>query len=204
MNQIFVVNPKGGCGKTTIATHLAGYYANSGASIMLIDHDTQKSCSDWFNSRPQKKSQIELIIPTSHQSITSHNVDYVIHDLPATWTLANVSEIIHSQSKVLIPILPSPTDIKAALRFLISVNRSGVLEKKIKIGLLANRARVNTRYYQIQQEFLLRIGLPLVGTLRDTQNYMRAMGQGLTIFDLPPSLTKKDLHQWATIIDWLK
>jgi len=204
MNQIFITNPKGGCGKTTIATQLAGYYAKSDHKVLLVDHDAQKSSSDWHSGRPKRCNPIQLKTSSKITPVDSLDVDYVIHDMPAAWTLEHVEEILHSDDKVLIPILSSPTDIKAVLRFIIGLNRTGILETDIQIGLIANRVKTNTRYAKVQRAFLDRLELPIVGTLRDTQNYIRAMDRGVTIFDLPPSMVKQDLSQWQSIVDWLE
>ncbi|WP_185231771.1 ParA family protein [Teredinibacter franksiae] len=203
MNQIFIANPKGGCGKTTIAAQLAGYFANQGKSVLLVDHDTQRSSSDWLGSRPDKYSHIELVALAVDQPVVGSRAEMVVHDMPAAWDLDHVADIIHEGDCVLIPILSSPTDIKACLRFIMGLYRSGVMESSIKIGIVANRAKTKTRYFQVLLEFLNRVELPLISSLRDTQNYVRAMDKGLTIFDLPPGMVSIDTAQWQPIIDWL-
>lgn len=115
----------------------------------------------------------------------------------------HVVDIIHAGDKVLVPVLSSPTDIKACLRFLMELYRSGIFEAGIRMGMVANRSREHTRYYKILIEFLERLESPLVANLRDTQNYVRAMDRGLTIFDLPESRVAADLAQWQPIFDWL-
>ena len=205
MKQIFVANPKGGCGKTTIATQLAAYYANAGQRVLLIDHDAQKSSSDWQAGRPRSCSHIEVSVAKVDGNVDFGAADFVVHDMPAAWSLEHVADTIHSGDCVLVPVLPSPTDIKACLRFLMALHRSGLLEQgSIQLGLIANRSRAHTRYFRVLMAFLERIGLPLVGSLRDTQNYVRAMDEGLTIFDLPPSRVNQDLEQWQPIIGWLE
>ncbi len=203
MNQIFVTNPKGGCGKTTIATHLASHYSNNGAKVLLVDHDAQKSSSDWYDCRPKKYLSMKLIASSVNTPVSTKGADVVIHDMPAAWTLEHVEEILHSDDKILIPVLSSPTDIKAALRFIMALNRSGILEQGIKVGLVANKVKSNTSYHQIQQSFLERMDFPVVGSLRDTQNYIKTMDKGLTVFDFPISKVKNDLSQWQPILNWL-
>ncbi|TVZ39938.1 chromosome partitioning protein [Alteromonadaceae bacterium 2753L.S.0a.02] len=204
MNQIFVANPKGGCGKTTISTQIAGYCANQGNRVLLVDHDAQRSSSDWLASRPARFPAIELMATGVDTPIPDNQADVVVHDMPAAWSLDHVADIIHSGDKVLIPVLSSPTDIKACLRFVMGLYRSGIFEADISIGMIANRSREHTRYFKVLMEFMERIELPLVATLRDTQNYVRAMDRGLTIFDLPESRVAADRSQWQAIVKWLQ
>lgn len=203
MEQIFIANPKGGCGKTTIATQLAGYYSGLGHSVLLVDHDAQKSSSDWLAARPKERADISLIATSVDTPVDTNGSEYVIHDMPAAWSLNHVSDILHACDKVLIPVLSSPTDIKASLRYIMGLNRSGVMELGIEVGLVANRVRSNTNYVKVLNEFLERLNLPMLSSLRDTQNYVQAMDKGETIFDLAPSKVKKDIEQWQPILDWL-
>ena len=204
--QIFVVNSKGGSGKTTIATQLASHYAQTRHQITLVDRDVQKSASDWFQNRPKSLPNIQLIKDLNFIPINSHNNGVVIHDMPAGFVPTLECPIFanHEINKILIPIMPSPTDIKAGLRLIMAIYRSGLLEKKIKVGFVANRTRSNVRYHQTLMDFLHRVDIPLVGTLRDSQNYIRSMEHSVSIFDLPSHSVKQDLEQWQPIIDWLE
>jgi chromosome partitioning protein len=83
------------------------------------------------------------------------------------------------------------------------LHRSGILEKGLNLGLIANRARTNTSYYKVLENFLSRLDLPIVTVLRDTQNYVKAMNAGLSIFDLPAYRMRSDLLQWQPVIHWL-
>ncbi len=204
MDQVFIANPKGGCGKTTISTQLAGYYANNKKNVLLIDHDAQKSSSDWLASRPKNCASIRSVAIGVGEDVDLNGLDVAVHDMPAAWTLEHIEDIILPGDKVLIPVLSSPNDIKACLRFVMGLNRSGILESGIQVGLIANRVRPNTRYAKVLEEFLDRLDMPLVTKLRDTQNYIKVMDWGMSIFDLPASRVKLDLEQWRPILRWLK
>ena len=58
MRHIVVMNAKGGCGKSTLATNIASYFANEGASVALADYDPQRSSLDWLDRRPADKAAI--------------------------------------------------------------------------------------------------------------------------------------------------
>lgn len=210
MPNILVMNPKGGCGKTTIATSLACHYANLNANqkvhTILIDRDPQKSAADWHASRPKNCSAIQLVTLNTNEHFQPDNIDaVVIQDMPAGWLPDIRSPLLHHNQpcQLLIPILPSPVDIKAGLRFLMQLYRSGILEQQIHAGMIANRTRSHLRFHQTLMDFLQRVQIPLIGALRDSQNYIRALENGISIFDLPARNVQRDLEQWQEIINWL-
>ena len=203
MRQIFLANPKGGCGKTMLSVNLAAYYASQGYSVGLCDHDPQRSSLDWSAIRPKALSKIESIEYFTHQMMPNR-FDIMIHDAPAGRGASELGEMIDGHH-LLIPVLPSSTDIRACLRHLMGLHRDGVLERNPgKVGLIANRVNVKTNYFKVLMTFLNEVNLPVVGYLRDTQNYVRSSNAGLSIFDLPPSHTRQDRHQWEPILDWLQ
>lgn len=204
MNQIFVANPKGGCGKTTIATHFASYFAMRGLRVLLVDHDAQKSSNDWMTARSDTQPAIEVKVLAADVAVEPQQARLVIHDMPAAWTLDKVIDILHPGDRVVIPVLASPTDIKACLRFVMGLYRFGVLEHGISVGLVANRVRKNTRMYRVLERFLEDLELPLITCLRDSQNYVRATSQGQSIFELPLSRVATDIRQWQPLLDWVE
>lgn len=203
VDQVFVINPKGGCGKTTLSTQLAGYYACRGKRVLLADHDAQKSSSDWLASRPESACTIRCVALKPENALNVDDTDVVIHDMPAAWTLKNIHSIVRPGDRLLIPVLASPTDIKACLRFIMSLNREGIMDSQAAVGLVANKVRTNTRYFAVLNTFLQKVGLPIVGQLRDSQNYVRLMDRGLSVFDLPSKRLQRDIDEWVLILDWL-
>ncbi len=203
MPQIFIANPKGGCGKTTLATQLAGYFADKKANVLLLDHDAQRSSHDWLQNRPAACSPIALEIFGDSNSQPDAD-QLLIHDMPAACGIDDFMSQINPGDYLIIPVLPSPTDIKACLRFVMALYRFGFLQKELSIGLVANRVKLRTVYFKTLESFLQRLQLPLIATLRDSQNYIRVMDAGLTIFDLPPSRSKTDRDQWQALLDWLE
>lgn len=203
MDQVFVINPKGGCGKTTISTQLAGFYASLGKDVLLADHDAQRSSSDWLSSRPYECSPIRSVALTPEADFDPNGADVVVHDMPAAWSFKHVDQVIKPGDRLLIPVLASPTDIKACLRFIMGLNREGVMDADVSVGLVANKVKTNTTYFSVLNEFLSKVDLPMVGQLRDTQNYIRLMDRGLCLHDLPGSRVKRDLEEWFLIHEWL-
>ncbi|MDA7855760.1 ParA family protein [Pseudomonadales bacterium] len=201
MKHVVVLNPKGGCGKTTIATHLAVYASTLGLRVALADHDEQASSHDWLKSRPRRCAEIAAIAAYDGAAIEG-DFEVVIHDMPATAIFDHAS-IAEASSKIIIPIMPSPIDLKAAMRLWMKLSNSGWLDDpNIEIGVVANRIKNNSKYVQTLNAFIEKIGLPHITTLRDTQNYIRSLDAGLTLFDMPPNRVADDLIQWQPLMEW--
>lgn len=203
MMDVFIANPKGGCGKSTIAISLASYFASQGDSVCLVDYDPQRSTLDWLKARPKACASI---LPSSPGfPLPDQPLDWVVHDLPAGFDIPKLEALLPQGARVLVPILPSPTDIKAGVRFLMGLSRADWMAPRgIKVGLIANRVRTNTRYYRVLLAFLQQVNRPLLCTIRDTQNYVRTMETGTSIFDLPTSKVMRDIEDWAPLVEWLK
>lgn len=201
MKHIVLLNPKGGCGKTTIATHLAVYASTMGLRVALADHDKQQSSLDWLKVRPRSCADISAIAAFEGDSLEGE-FDVMIHDMPGA-AISSQMSIAGVCDKLLIPIMPSPIDIKAALRLWITLSNIGWLDNKdMQIGVIANRVKANTKYLKTFNSFLERMNIPQVAMLRDTQNYIRSLDAGLSLFDLPPNRVAKDLAQWQPIMEW--
>ena len=202
VKRIFLCNPKGGCGKTMIATQLAGYFASIGLTVAIADHDRQRSSLDWLRQRPGNCPEIRGVAAYRKESVPQ-DVDVVVHDLPASLEYSDLEAIVSGEGTLIVPLLPSPTDLMAGVRFLMLLNADDWSDKGLRIGIVANRVRQITRYHKVLLGFVEKINRPLIGTLRDTQNYIRSSEAGVSLFDLPAGRFRKDLAQWQPIIDWI-
>lgn len=201
MKHIVLLNPKGGCGKTTIATHIAVYASTMGHRVALVDHDQQQSSHDWIKSRPKRCADIG-VIAAYDGDVLEGEYDVLVHDMPGT-SVEDQLSVASVCDKLIIPITPSPIDIKAALRLWVTLSNIGWLDNKnMDIGMIANRVKSNTKYLSTFDSFIKRTNIPRITTLRDTQNYIRSLDAGLTLFDLPPNQVAKDLVQWQPIMEW--
>ena len=200
MRTILVVNPKGGCGKTTIATNLSGYYASKGVETTLVDLDQQKSSFQWAKSR--KSSQPEILVSTDVEG--DHKGKRVIFDCPAQIHLGLTTDLINKSDVIIMPINPSIIDHRAAFKFIFDVRgmiRANVC-KQIKIGMVANRANPAFNSYQELEKFANLMQTPIVTSLRNSQNYVTAADRGLSIFELPPHKAQVDREQWKALSYW--
>jgi chromosome partitioning protein len=205
MRSIMVLNAKGGSGKSTVATNLASYYASIGQKVMLVDYDPQHSSLDWLKERPTGRQSITAVDGSAGSFRTPRNIDFVIYDTPAAVRGKELTAMLRKAESIIVPVLPSPIDMRAATDFIQQVLDNGrVSRKEVRLALVANRCRENTNVYHQLETFLSKIKkVPFISVLRETQNYNRAAERGLGIFELPPYQITRDLEQWDPIIKWL-
>jgi chromosome partitioning protein len=206
MRNIMVLNAKGGSGKTTLATNLASYLAVEGHKVALVDLDPQGSASAWLAVRSAARPHIQgLHNDRGTKGKIGRSTDYVIMDAPAAVHGKPLKELLRRAETFIVPVLPSPLDMRAASSFLDEMKKTGRTgRKEAKVALVANRARDYTNIYWQLDEFLNKQKAPFLTMLRDSQNYIRAAEQGLGIFELAPYATAIDREQWEPIIKWIK
>ncbi len=206
MRHITVMNAKGGCGKSTIATSLAAYYADEGAEVVLADYDPQGSSTDWLNLRPKDRAEIQGVsaFKTGLKGV-GRSTDVVILDAPARSHGPELTELLNHTETIVMPVLPSTIDMMATTRFIKEVAGSGRMKRRqAKLGLVGNRVRENTLIFDELDEYLEKQRAPYVTSLREAQNYVRAFTRGLGIFELPEYLAWPDWEQWDPLIEWLE
>ena len=207
MRTIMLMNAKGGCGKTTIATNLATWYADEGMKVALADYDPQYSSLDWLEARKNYEGipEIEGIDALKEPVRPARGTDLLIMDVPAGIHGKSINKMLLRVDTLLLPVLPSPIDMRACNRFLSELLASGRVSKhQTRIGILANRVKEQTRVYHDLEAYLGHLKLPFITHLRESQNYIRAAEEGLAIFELAPSQVYKDVIQWDALFDWLK
>ena len=210
MRTIVVLNPKGGCGKSTIATNIAAYFSIKGKRVTLADCDPQGSSDDWLSARPDKYSAINGIVVEHDRLKIPRNTEILIIDTPAAMEDKRLKKYLRKAQSLVMPIIASPIDIRAAERFLNELfSFRGSINNKIKIATIANRVREDTLIAAKLENYLNNIRLPngkklpFMTMLRASQNYIHASEQGLSIFELAPSKTYYDREQWAPLLRWL-
>ncbi|HEX7080934.1 MAG TPA: ParA family protein [Gammaproteobacteria bacterium] len=205
MRSILIMNAKGGCGKSTIATNLAAYYASEGFGTALADFDPQRSALAWLEERPEDYGPITGIegFDSGLRSVP-RNTEYLIIDAPARSHGRELTDLVKRAESIIVPVLPSPIDIKAAASFveeLLNVHK--IADKKAKVALVANRVRDNTLIFEELDAYLSKLKVPYIATLREAQNYIRAYQRGLGVHELPPYLAWPDWEQWDPLLEWL-
>ena len=205
MAVIVVANPKSGGGKNTLSTNLAGLYASRGEWFALADLDRQQSAHAWLDIRPAGLPPIEAWkIDLDQPQKPPKGLEQVIIDTPAGVHGNRLEVALGLADRVIVPLQPSIFDILATGDFLTRLAKEKAVRKGgIKIGIVGMRVDARTKSADQLHRFVEGLGLPVLGYVRDTQNYVQLAAQGLTLWDVTASRVTKDLEQWAPIIDWL-
>jgi chromosome partitioning protein len=203
MPVVVVANPKGGVGKSTVATNIAGYYASQGHQVMLGDLDRQQSSRLWLRLRPPGARPImSWDVNESRIARPPKGTTHVVLDTPAGLQGKLLQEAMQIADKVVVPLQPSIFDMYATRAFLDELaqhKKAG----KFQVGIVGMRVDARTIAADKLQEFVAGLGLPVVATLRPTQNYVHLAARGLTLSDVAPSKVEKDLEQWQGLYRWL-
>jgi chromosome partitioning protein len=206
MRHIMVLNAKGGCGKSTLATNIASYFATEGAAVALADYDPQRSSLDWLARRPEDRASIAAV--AGFEEGLKHaprNADILVIDAPARSHGAELSDLVKHAETIVVPVLPSTIDMQATTTFLEELKGvPKVAKKKAKIAAVANRVRDNTLIFDDLDEYLTKARIPYVAALREAQNYVRAYTRGIGIFELPEYLAWPDWDEWEPLTAWLR
>ncbi len=210
MRTILVLNPKGGCGKTTLATNIAGWFAQRGKCVSLADCDPQGSSADWLAIRPDGLAKIEPAELNGNELLINRNTEILIIDSPAAIHDEKLVNITRAAQTVVLPVLPSAIDVRAAERFLRElVSHRKQINRKVKLASVANRVREDTLSAAKLEYYLQTLTLPngskipYMTMLRASQNYVHAAEMGRTIFELAPSKSYYDREQWKPLLRWL-
>lgn len=212
MQKIVLLNPKGGSGKTTIATNLASYFAVAGLRPALMDLDAQASSTRWLGKRAKGQAPIHAIAGYERNSRVTRSfatrlpldTERLIVDTAAALEPQRLPELTRNATAVLVPVLPSDIDIHAATKCVSDLLLIAKIRRdEQRIAVIANRVRKNTLVYKTLLKFLESLNIPVVATLRDSQNYIRAAESGAGIFEMKPHLVKEDLEQWLPLVGWL-
>lgn len=195
MKNILIANSKGGAGKTTLATNLAGYFASVGDRVVMSDLDRQKSSTQWLQRRPAEFSPI-------HTKMA--NPDWVVTDSPAGFRSEKLSDAIKKADYVIVPIQPSAFDIGAASDFLdLLIEEKSVSKHKTQVALVGMRVNSRTHAATRLEEFMAYTGFPILTNLRNAQAYTTAAEYGISIFEMRPSIVAQDIEQWMPLINWI-
>ncbi len=212
LHKIVILNAKGGSGKTTLATNIAGCYAMRGPAPTLVDCDPQGFSMRWLEKRPDNRPKIHGIAAYQEMAQSTGTVyvqtrpetEKLIVDLPAAVSPDELHDFTYDVDSILIPVLPSEIDVFCASRFMAELLLVAQVDRRdCRLAVVANRTRQNTRSYQMLMRFLTSLKIPIIAVLRDSQNFVHAAANGIGIHELPAYKAKKDIAQMRLIISWL-
>ena len=206
MPVIVVANPKGGVGKSTLATQIAGCLAAAGHAVMLGDIDRQQSARQWLALRAAIAPPLPAIrgweVAADHLVRPPKGTTHVVLDTPAGLHGKRLDAVMRIADRMLIPLQPSLFDIQATDAFLRAV-REHRRANEVALGLVGMRVREHTRANEQLHHYLATLPVPVVGWLRETQNYVHLAARGLTLWDVAKSRVERDLEQWQPLVAWV-
>ena len=202
MPVVVIANPKGGVGKSTVATQVAGYFASQGHAVMLGDADKQHSSRLWLSLRPARARPIRSWDLDGEVAKPPKGTTHVVLDTPAGLHGRRFKDIMKLADKVIVPLQASVFDIFATRAFLDELAHNQHASRS-QIGIVGTRLDPRTIAADKLQAFVEGIGLPMLGYLRNTQTYIHLAAQGLTVFDVAPGKVERDLELWKPICEWL-
>lgn len=204
MDRILIANPKGGVGKSTIATNLAGWFAKNNKRVMLGDVDRQQSSRAWLSIRSPALPFISTWqVEPGKRARPPVDVTHVVLDSPAGLHGKKLVELLRQVDRVIVPIQPSLFDIFATRQFLADLLATKQYRKEsLQVAVVGMRVDARTRASGELERFLEDTRLPVIAQLRDTQNYVQAAAHGMSIFDLPATQATHDWEQWIPLLRW--
>ena len=211
--KVAVLNTKGGCGKTTLSTSLAAYYALHGYKTALLDMDPQGSSLCWLANRGEHKPAILGLngaekhgrVTRSFQMRVPPEVERLVVDTSAAIDSLRLQDAIRGAHAVIIPVLPSDIDIHAASRCVAELLLNGRIEnRQQRVAVVANRVKKQAQMYETLKRFLGSLEIPFVATFRDTQNYVHATEQGIGVHEIKDHNIREEKREWAPLIAWLE
>ena len=204
MKAILIANPKGGSGKTTLSTNIAGYLASRGQHVAMLDLDRQQSTMLWLAQRSGELPMIWALKGDKEKSL-DRSADWLVIDSPAALHGKNLQHALKLVHRVVVPIAPSLYDIQASYDFLRALGEMKAARKgRVQVGVVGMRMAPRTRAAATLEQFLQQLDIPVLAYLREAQVYVNAAFEGKSIFDLPHYQAEHDVAQWATLLGWLE
>ncbi|HEY3645352.1 MAG TPA: AAA family ATPase [Gammaproteobacteria bacterium] len=211
--KVVVLNTKGGCGKTTLSTSLAAWYASNGYNTAILDNDPQGSSLRWLANRGERKPAITGLSGTDKSGRVTKSflmrvppdIERLVVDTPAAIDNLRLQDALRGAHAVIIPVLPSDIDIHAASRCIAELLLTGRIEnRQQRVAVVANRVKKQAKMYETLRRFLGSLEIPFVATFRDSQNYVHATEMGLGVHELKDKNVKEERREWAPLLEWLE
>ena len=205
MQTILVANPKGGSGKTTLATNIAGWLAGKRQRVGLQDADPQGSATQWLSRRPSLFPSIAgFAADAGKKEMRDVGIEWLVVDSAAGTRGEALRDAVRRADAMIVPVSPSVFDMAATADFLKAIGEyKGIRDGGLAVGLVAMRVDARTRAAGELDEFLEQFDFPRVTHLRDTQVYVYCARDGYSVFDLPRSRGEQDWEQWRPLTRWL-
>jgi chromosome partitioning protein len=204
MLTVLVGNIKGGCGKTTLSTHIASAFAGAGLATAIGDCDRQRSSLNWLRRRSENLPAIQGLDWSKDVGSAPKGVERLVIDAPAAMHHKDVEDLIHISDIVVVPVLPGAFDEDATAHFLERLAKvKAVRKNKRVVAVVGNRLRPGTRTSDHLDGFFGGLGFPVVARLRDSQIYPTVAAQGSTVLEAGDRRSQSYAAEWQPLLDLL-
>jgi len=213
MNTTLVINPKGGSGKTTVATNLASYFAATNTATTIMDYDPQGSSLNWLELRTPQAMPIHGANAARQKGARLRSMamyvppqtEQLIIDAPAAVCGVALQEMLDRAKCIVIPLVPSAIDIHATTKFITEALLTARMRaRNIPVAIVANKVRRSMPVYRPLERFLESFDLTLTARLIDSDVYLKAAESGMGIFEMDVSLSIAERKQFMPIVEWLQ
>jgi len=212
VNTTLVINPKGGSGKTTVATNLASYFAAKGVATTLLDYDPQGSSLNWLRQRPLQAARIHGANGAPQktglrtvQMYVPANTEQLIIDAPAGASGMVLNEMLLRAHSILIPVAPSAIDIHATANFIRDLLLKGMIrQRNIRLAACANRVRSSMPVYAPLERFLASLSLQMLSRVSDSDVYLKSAETGVGVFEMEFAQSAAERQQLMPIVEWME
>ena len=201
MFSVLVTNPKGGSGKTTVATNLASAFAAAGQRSWLADVDRQRSSLGWLGRRPETAPAIKGLDWVKALGKAPDRQGVLVIDAPAAIKSRKTDALVALADVVVVPVLPSVFDQDTTAAFLKRLDDLKPIRKNKKsVAVLRNRVRRNRRAAARLDLFMIGTGRQDLGVLPDRAFYPELAARGLGIFDLGTKQAVALQEDWQALL----
>lgn len=189
---VAIANQKGGCGKTTTTMMLAGALSQAGLSVLVVDADPQGTATRWAASAPDGDLFLATVVSLADAGAKvgreakrlAASVDLTLIDCPPAVESPSTQSAIANADAVIIPVVPSPPDLWAAI---------GIRQLVVALGkddvsrLVVNMAPTGTTLAKEAEDLLADFGIPRLETTLHMRNaYRQASVYGSDVLRMKP------------------
>ena len=206
MHVISILNHKGGVGKSTIATNVAGYFANEGHNVLIGDFDIQQSSRNWLEMRPENTAPIFTWEIQDGQLLTPpEGTSHIVIDSPAGLRASSLKKLVSLSDKIIVPLKPSIFDMMSTQSFLEEIiEMINEQDKPIDLCVIGSMVDSRTKSSEQLAKFVSELELDSPTSIRQAQIYVHLAAHGLTLFDAKNNTLDKEKEQWYPLLDWLE
>lgn len=206
MGTLAVVSRKGGSGKSTLATNLAAWLARSTHSVTLGDLDHQQSMRVWLARRPSAAPQlVGWVGDSAGLARPAFGTQHLVLDTPGGLHGLGLARVVMAADAILLPVGGSVFDRESASDCWAELRaHPRIVKGQCRVAAVGMRVDARTHVERTTAEWAASVNIPYLTSLRMAQIYVRAVENGISIFDMPDNVGQLDREQWTPVLNWVE